>query len=169
MSTEYNRKLDEWERIYQSSRNSITVDFRALVNGAVKPERYTHLLHSYPAKLLPHIPYFFLNSSILAPDASVKKVADPFCGSGTVLLEAAISGHRAIGADSNPLARLIAKVKMQPIGESTILGALRRVNQALPNIRHAEPPAVVNINTWYREETAFELARIMRPRLADVV
>ncbi len=38
-------------------------------------------------------------------------VLDPFCGSGTVLLEAALRGHSAIGIDVNPLARLISRVK----------------------------------------------------------
>ena len=37
---------------------------------------------------------------------------DPFCGAGTVLLEALLSGKSAIGADANPIARLI-KAKTQ--------------------------------------------------------
>jgi len=159
MSTRYEYQLDEWEQLYRATLTPITVDFRALVNGAVKPERYTHLLHSYPAKLLPHIPYLFLRSSILA-GISPKTIADPFCGSGTVLLESAICGHHAIGADSNPLARLISKVKTQLVSEKEILHGLRLVNKLLPTIRNAEPPPVVNINTWYREETALDLAKL---------
>src|SRR5690606_9082165 len=36
---------------------------------------------------------------------------DPFCGSGTVLVEARAAGLRAIGVDLNPLAVLIARAK----------------------------------------------------------
>jgi hypothetical protein len=68
------------------------------------------MIHLYPAKLLPHIAAFFLASSELSSKGD--KVLDPFSGSGTVLLEALLAGRSPIGADSNPLARLISKVKM---------------------------------------------------------
>src|SRR4051812_27934163 len=119
-------QLNDWERLFNESGAPVTVDFRALLNGEVKTERYSHLLHSYPAKLLPHIPYLFLRSSVL-PGAN-STIADPFCGSGTVLLEAAICGHYTIGADTNPLARLISKVKTRPVREEKLVDALRTVN-----------------------------------------
>jgi tRNA G10 N-methylase Trm11 len=37
---------------------------------------------------------------------------DPYCGTGTSLVEASIRGINAIGTDLNPLARLIAKAKV---------------------------------------------------------
>ncbi len=40
---------------------------------------------------------------------------DPFCGSGTIIYEACISGHDAIGVDSNPLAFWIAKGKLSSL------------------------------------------------------
>ena len=64
-----------------------------------------------PAKMFHRIPAEILASST----AGRLKVLDPFCGSGTVLLEAALRGHFAIGADVNPLARLIARVKTTPL------------------------------------------------------
>ena len=38
-------------------------------------------------------------------------LVDPFCGSGTVLVEARAAGLRAIGVDLNPLAVLVARAK----------------------------------------------------------
>jgi DNA modification methylase len=38
-------------------------------------------------------------------------VLDPFCGSGTVLVEAMIAGRRAVGTDLNPLAEKLARLK----------------------------------------------------------
>ena len=40
------------------------------------------------------------------------KVFDPFCGSGTTLLEGYLNGYRSFGCDLNPLAAKIAKAKV---------------------------------------------------------
>ena len=68
----------------------------------------THWLHSYPAKMFHRIPRQILRELDRNGDAVV---LDPFCGSGTVLVEAALRGNNAIGIDINPLARLLTKVK----------------------------------------------------------
>jgi hypothetical protein len=41
-------------------------------------------------------------------------VLDPFCGSGTVLVEAMIAGRAAVGTDLNPLAVRLAQCKTRP-------------------------------------------------------
>lgn len=68
----------------------------------------THNIHPYPAKYIPQIPGSLIDYLCL-PANSI--VMDPFCGSGTTLLEAAIRGHNAIGTDSNPIATLISRTK----------------------------------------------------------
>src|SRR5689334_7664437 len=100
------RLLDRYDR----SSAAVTVNFRRLANWMPLGERATHYLHPYPAKLLPQIPAFFLSNSVLSKPGDT--VLDPFCGSGTVLLESILHGRRALGADANPLARLIASVKV---------------------------------------------------------
>lgn len=110
---------------FKRTRRPIPVAFRELVSWPGYPERATHLIHPYPAKLLAHIPFFFLEQpDIVHPGALV---ADPFCGSGTVLLEAAVRGLDCIGADSNPLARLIARVKTRAPKLQRIANAVERV------------------------------------------
>src|SRR5574338_853686 len=48
----------------------------------------------------------------VAPGAGrTQPILDPFCGSGTVLVEARAAGLRTIGTDLNPLAVLIARAK----------------------------------------------------------
>lgn len=42
-------------------------------------------------------------------------VLDPFCGSGTTLVEARLLGFGCVGIDRNPLAVALAKAKMQPV------------------------------------------------------
>ena len=65
---------------YARSEKAITVNFRRLASCLSAPDRATHLIHSYPAKLLMHIPYFFLANTILSRPGDL--VLDPFCGSG---------------------------------------------------------------------------------------
>ena len=43
--------------------------------------------------------------------SAARLVLDPFCGSGTVLVEAMIAGRRAVGTDLNPLAVRLARLK----------------------------------------------------------
>ena len=70
---------------------------------------HTHGFHKYPAKFIPHIPRWaiekYLNSS------KKKTILDPFCGSGTTLVEGILAGHNVIGIDIDPLSALISKVK----------------------------------------------------------
>ncbi|MBI5613364.1 site-specific DNA-methyltransferase, partial [Candidatus Gottesmanbacteria bacterium] len=41
-----------------------------------------------------------------------KTVLDPFCGSGTTLVEGILAGHTVIGIDIDPLSAMISKVKV---------------------------------------------------------
>jgi DNA modification methylase len=68
----------------------------------------SHGLHKYPAKFVPQIPRWALTHRALAPESVV---LDPFAGSGTTVLEAALHGHLGIGVDINPLAEYITRAK----------------------------------------------------------
>src|SRR5258708_5974290 len=105
-------QLESLLRQFKANCRTIPVSFRDRLRFLNNPDRYSHLIHPYPAKLLVHIPYFFLANSILSTPGDT--ILDPFCGSGTVLLEALVAQRRAIGADVNPLARLISIVKTSP-------------------------------------------------------
>ncbi|MEM7153153.1 MAG: DNA methyltransferase [Myxococcota bacterium] len=66
----------------------------------------THGLHSYPARMHHAIAREVLESWT----ESRTRLLDPFCGSGTVLVEARRMGLRACGVDLNPLGPRIAEV-----------------------------------------------------------
>lgn len=71
--------------------------------------RYSaHGLHEYKGKFNPQIARAILNIFGTQPGA---RVIDPFCGSGTSLLECVHMGMKAVGADINPLAVFIANAK----------------------------------------------------------
>ena len=75
-------------------------------NGASTRD-LTHCYHDYPARMIPQVARKLLE--LFGKDAKI--LFDPYCGSGTSLVEANIRGIDAIGTDLNPLARLIAKTK----------------------------------------------------------
>src|SRR5262245_59473231 len=68
-------------------------------------ETLSHPFHTYPARLHP------ATAKVLVEFAGDGTILDPFCGSGTVLVEARAAGQRAIGSDLNPLAVLVARAK----------------------------------------------------------
>ena len=74
----------------------------------------THSIHPYPAKFIPQIP----NTLIQELSSVGETIFDPFCGSGTSLIEARRLGRHAVGVDANPLACLISRVKASPISDS---------------------------------------------------
>lgn len=74
----------------------------------------THTIHPYPAKFIPQIP----NTLIQELSSLGETVLDPFCGSGTTLVEARRLGRHAVGVDANPLACLISRAKANPITET---------------------------------------------------
>jgi SAM-dependent methyltransferase len=76
---------------------------------------HNHGLHKYPAKFIPQVPRWGLTHRPLPPKSVV---LDPFCGSGTAVLEAALHGYTAIGVDVNPLAQRITQAKTLVIAQA---------------------------------------------------
>ena len=120
---------------FSINQKPIEVSFRKLLPEIKNIDRYTHLIHAYPAKLLVHIPYFFLNNSVFSKKNDT--VLDPFNGSGTVLLESILSNRNAFGADANPLARLIAEVKVSKLDTEELEGATKKVIAAARKYKNA--------------------------------
>lgn len=73
----------------------------------------THSVHPYPAKFIPQIPRTLVRELASTGDT----VLDPFCGSGTTLIEALRLECNAIGIDASPLACLISRAKTTKIDE----------------------------------------------------
>ena len=71
----------------------------------------THCFHSYPAMMIPQVARRIIEN--YGKDKDV--LFDPYCGTGTSLVEANIQNINAIGTDVNPLARLISKAKTTKI------------------------------------------------------
>lgn len=147
---------------YKKNKEPISVNFRDLVPQIINLDRHTHFIHSYPAKLLQQIPYFFLNNTIFSKENDI--VLDPFCGTGTVLLEASVANRNAIGIDINPLASLIAKTKTSKIDILSLKKELENI-QTLFQIHSSSKkqyrvPKISNIEHWYSKSNIRKLSKI---------
>jgi 16S rRNA G966 N2-methylase RsmD len=79
---------------------------RALEAQAEDPDTLTHGFHSYPARMHPAL----ARTVLTALGGAGARVLDPFCGSGTVLVEAMVARCEATGVDLSPLALRVAEV-----------------------------------------------------------
>ena len=149
--------FEEYARKFRKTGQPISVNFRTLVPELNKQDRYTHLIHSYPAKLLTNIPYYFLKTEDFCPKNGV--VADPFCGTGTVLLEALLSGRNTIGADANPLAELITKVKTRYLPKEKLIrelgDLLKRAKSFRRKVEHSKA-----VTAWYSYSSLRQLSNL---------
>ncbi|MGC8573983.1 MAG: DNA methyltransferase, partial [Thermoplasmata archaeon] len=75
-------------------------------NGSQTRE-YTHIYHDYPARMIPQIPRNLLKLLNIKNGT----LFDPYCGSGTTLVEGLLGGLNVVGLDINPLAKLISEAK----------------------------------------------------------
>jgi len=141
----------------------------------------THSIHPYPAKFIPQIP-----NAIIQELSSVNEtILDPFCGSGTTLVEALRLGRHAIGVDANPLACLISRAKTTRISEEeaeilhTLAEEIASVGQQasigtlplfpdLPQVPISEEdrPTFKGITEWFDPHVIDELAFIKKKCLA---
>ncbi|MEX2207000.1 MAG: DNA methyltransferase [Myxococcota bacterium] len=97
--------------------------------GAV--ERYTHSFHTYPAGMHADAARDLV---ALFPGDSV---FDPFCGGGTVLVEARASGRRAYGCDVSPVALRVARARCATPDEGVLTAFRSRARKLTELARHA--------------------------------
>ncbi len=113
----------------------------------------THGIHYYPARMIPQI----ANRLICNYSKPYDLILDPFCGSGTVLLECKLLNRNSIGFDINPLAYLLSSVKITPLTNfdskfpESIFKKLkiripeREMNKFLPKFK--------NLKYWFTEKS----------------
>lgn len=118
------------------------------------PKYACHGLHPYKGKFYPQLAKALINISGVPVGGTI---LDPFCGSGTVLLEGFLNGFAAFGCDLHPLAVKIARGKTRilavsrAIVEHAIVSTLELMER-----RHGPLPRALD---QFPEATHDELAR----------
>ena len=158
--------------------------YRPLDFAAEDAPRLTHYLFRFPAKFHPRVVHSLLRSFTEIGQT----VLDPFCGSGTLLVAAAVEGRNAIGTDIDPVAAFVTSVKTHRYRSGHLrtswallhpmLDLLRRsdeeydflkfdditVDEYESTIREEQLwiPAIPNLAHWFRRYVIVDLARILR-------
>jgi SAM-dependent methyltransferase len=129
-----------------------------LHEGAV--DRVTHGFHTWPAGLHPD------TARDLVGALPGRSVLDPFCGGGTVLVEALLAGKRAVGRDLSRIALRVARGRATPWDEALLTRARSIGRQATADARKAtEPPPpriLAAARDWYLPHVLAELEVIRR-------
>lgn len=114
-----------------------------------------HNLHPYPARFIADLPRALIR---LFPPREGSTVFDPFCGSGTTLLEAGRAGHDSLGVDLNPVATLISRVKTTRLVGDVAAMAIEIVERGLQE--PVEIPSFPRLDHWFKPEIQDAVARL---------
>jgi SAM-dependent methyltransferase len=137
---------------------------------ARKDSKYvTHGLHSYKGKFYPQLAKALINISGVAPGSTI---LDPFCGSGTTLLEAYLNGFRSYGCDLNPLATKLAGSKVgilevDPAIVREAFGALKLTLENKPSppdsrLEELSTESLEEIQRWFPAPVIGKLNWVLR-------
>lgn len=149
-------------KITQSNLNFLDWDFRDISTKEIFP----HNICWYPSRYIPQIPAMLINELSQEGD----RVLDPFCGSGTTLIESLRLNRSCVGFDINPLATFMTNVKLSMLKSDspsidTVLAALDEivefksriglnnflVDDSLPGSNFIE------LSKWYHPQTLSDL------------
>ena len=123
-----------------------------------KTNRGLHSIHPYPARFVPHIPRHLLRLFHPVVDGPV---FDPFCGSGTTLVECQAKGITSFGVDVNPIAALISRVKTNPPRQE--IGSLASKLVAMAKNSTRDPsPDIPRLDHWFTPGASRALAKLTR-------
>lgn len=162
------------ENIQKDKNGVITVEGTIPINLPIKQgSRFlfisskqsflTHGIHKYPAKFFPELPRWLIERYSEKGDV----ILDPFTGSGTTNVEAALSGRSSVGIDVDPFSRLLAKVKTTRLDKQELEFA---ISQLLDTVKRYDPkkvkesdiPAFPYRDNWFSREILLELTYIKK-------
>lgn len=125
--------------------------------------------HWYPARQVPQVPAILLG---YLSDVG-ERVLDPFCGSGTTLVEAKCLGRSGHGIDTNPVAVMMAEAKLGRYSADEFsaysLELRKRIDTLLTEYGDLVPEKSPLVSTapnaqensrWYHPATLTELAAV---------
>jgi DNA modification methylase len=98
--------------------------------------KHVHRLHPYKGKFIPQLVEYFLDTHIdqFKKETFIKKgdiILDPFCGSGTTLVQAAELGIHGIGVDISNFNTLISNCKLSRYDLDALSAQINQITKCL--------------------------------------
>jgi site-specific DNA-methyltransferase (adenine-specific) len=109
-------------------------------------------MSSYLGGFPPRIPRFILEDYVPAR----MTVLDPFCGAGTTLVEAKLSGRPTIGIDMNPLAVALSRAKLASVDLDQVCARIDELAYEFPGEIALDPDSE-NIRIIFHPRTLAQL------------
>jgi len=122
---------------------------------------YTHGFFKYPCKFIPHVPRWAIKKYL---GKGKDGLLDPFCGSGTSLVEGVIQKKATYGIDIDPFSRLLTEVKSTPFTKKEI-AELKKIAEVIKNRLTNQDgaiftPNIPNIEKWFTKQAINDLGRL---------
>lgn len=140
----------------KASKQNPLINFRNICSDYSR-DYYTNLIHSYPAKMYGPIAQSLIYMYAKKGDT----ILDPFCGTGTVLMQAKLYGMNSIGYDINPLACLIARAKTTTLRIKGLQKSADELFASMDDKTEINTPTFSNIDFWFDKDKQRDLARIL--------
>ena len=131
------------------------VSFRELVPEIDNTGYLTHAIFAYPAKFIPQIVRYAINTYTEEADW----IVDPFAGSGTVGVEAYLCKRNAVLLDLNLLLNHIMPLKIYSGKDRLNEADLCKLLDGMQKSHHQFTPAWSNFTYWYAPEILEVLSR----------
>ncbi len=105
--------------------------------------KHVHRIHPYKGKFIPQLVEYFLDDHIDEFKTQVifqegDLILDPFCGSGTTLVQANELGMHAVGIDVSAFNSLICNLKLAKINSVELLQAAKVVGEAIASSKRGQ-------------------------------
>jgi len=133
------------------------------------PNNYTHNFFPYPAKFPPEP----ILEYILKYTKEGDTILDPFCGSGTVLVESILNNRKAIGIDLNPVSIKVTEAKTTKYTKEDLEEVSRIIEEIdeillvreiwISNVlEEKDIPNYKNIELWFKENMLLEMSALRK-------
>ena len=94
------------------------------------------------------------------------RVLDPFCGSGTTLVETQRAGLATVGINLNPIACLLSRVKTAPL-PSNFNSVVEEVVGRAKAVKTMPPSGISNVDHWFKRDVQLAVAGLAQTIACD--
>ena len=154
------RNVDDRLRKAVAALNRKDINYWEFRNATGRVE--AHSYYQYPAMMVPSMQRVLLQT-VLRLQPNIRKLVDPFAGSGTLIVEGISEGLNVTAYDVNPLAILLCRAKSELFDTDTLRESATRLLTTVAKDPGDKPEvSFPNKLKWFSQSAITELSRIRR-------